>query len=375
MAEGFFDEQAEQSKVKTAIVSKYFLAWAKVISGYLKNTQDKRIAYVDLFAGPGRYKSGAQSTPVFILEQALSEPMLRDNLVTLFNDGDSENISSLIKAINEIDGIKKLKHKPQVETQDVGEEIVKDFEAMNLIPTLMFVDPWGYKGLSLRLINSVLKDWACECIFFFNYTRINMGLSNQMVKAHMEALFGKARAAKLTGELEGMSPDERELTIVERICESLAEMGGKYVLPFVFKDENGTRTKHHLIFVSKHPLGYDIMKRVMAKESSSHEQGVPSFDYSPATERQPMLFELSKPLDLLEGMLLDEFAGRTLTMKEIYTRHNYGRRYIDRNYKDVLTRMEMEGKIKGDPAFSVRRKVKGEITCADHVKFAFPKKK
>ena len=96
MAEEFFDEQFEQSKVKSAIVSKYFLAWARVISGYLKDKQDKRLAYVDLFAGPGRYESGAKSTPVFILETAVAEPLLRDNLVTMFNDGDTKNTSSLI---------------------------------------------------------------------------------------------------------------------------------------------------------------------------------------------------------------------------------------------------------------------------------------
>jgi len=31
MTTGFFDEQAEQSAVKTAIVSKYFIAWAQVM--------------------------------------------------------------------------------------------------------------------------------------------------------------------------------------------------------------------------------------------------------------------------------------------------------------------------------------------------------
>ena len=372
MAEGFFDEQLEQSKVKTAIVSKYFLAWAKVISGYLKNKSDKRIAYIDLFAGPGRYKSGAKSTPIFILEQAIADPTLRENLVTLFNDGDEENTGSLVEAISELEHVTSLKHKPDVNTQEVGEEIVKMFESMNLIPTLFFVDPWGYKGLSLRLINSVLEDWACECIFFFNYNRINMGLSNPAVKKHMAALFGDERAPQLTKELEGMTPDERELTVVEEICEALRKMGGKYVLPFEFKNETGKRTKHHLIFVSKHPLGYDIMKEIMAKESTSHEQGVPSFDYNPATKKQPVLFGYARPLDDLEGMLLTEFAGQRLSTKEIYERHNYGRRYIKKNYKNVLTQMEVSGKITGLPPHTTRPKRKGETTCADETFFTFP---
>lgn len=370
----FFDEQLEQSKVKTEIVSNYFLAWARVISGYLKDKRDKRIGYIDLFAGPGRYKSGAKSTPVYILEQALSVPALRDNLVTRFNDRQAENTSSLKAAIGAIPSINTLNHTPQVDTETVGEEIVRQFETMDLIPTLFFVDPWGYKGLSLRLINSVLKDWACECIFFFNYTRINMGLSNAVVREHMESLFGQDRAATLTSELETLDPDEREVMIVERLCEALRDMGGKYILPFGFKNEGGTRTKHHLIFVSKHPLGYEIMKSVMAKHSTSHDQGVASFEYSPATRRQPFLFDLLRPLDDLSGMLIDKFAGKTLTMREVYDQHNYGTPYIAKNYKDVLTKMEVAGKITGTPSHSVRRKIKGEITCPDGTMFSFPAK-
>lgn len=367
----FFDEQAEQSQVKSAIVTKYFYAWAQVINGVLKNEKDRRIAYIDLFAGPGRYKSGAKSTPLLILEAAIQDPLLSQNLVTCFNDKDPQNTESLSEAIKSLPGIERLKHQPAINTSEVGIEIVQAFEAASLVPTLIFVDPWGYKGLSLRLINSVLKDFACECIFFFNYTRINMGLSNEVVREHMNALFGAERADSLRERLEPMSPEERELTIVEEICAALIGMGGKYTLPFGFKNESGARTKHHLIFVSKHPLGYKIMKNVMAAESSSASQGVASFEYSPASKMQPLLFELSRPLDDLGDMLLAECRGRSITMGQIYEMHNVGRPYVEKNYKKVLTQLEIEGKIKGNPPYNKRQKRKGEITCADHTEFTF----
>jgi len=104
---------------------------------------------------------------------------LRERLLAIFNDKDEKNSKALEQTIAEISGIEKLRYKPQVYNQEVGEEIVKMFESMNLIPTLFFVDPWGYKGLSLRLVNSVLKDWGCDAIFFFNYNRINMGINNE----------------------------------------------------------------------------------------------------------------------------------------------------------------------------------------------------
>jgi three-Cys-motif partner protein len=374
MAESFFEEQSEQSQIKAAIVSKYFWSWAKIITGYLKGAdKDMSIQYIDLFAGPGRYKDGAKSTPVLILEQAIADPLFRDNLTAIFNDKDDANTSTLLQEIRAIPGVDTLANEPCVFTNEVGDEIVKMFEQLNLVPTLMFVDPWGYKGLSMRLINSVLKDWACECIFFFNYNRINMGLSNKAVKEHMEALFGEERAAELTERLKGMSPGRRELTIVEEICQAVKEMGGIYVLPFTFKNAKGTRTSHHLIFVSKHPLGYGIMKEIMARESSSTPQGVATFEYNPAEREQTLLYGLGSPAEL-EGSLLERFAGHTLTMVQVFEEHNVDTPYIKKNYKDVLTKMEQEGTITAVPPYTRRPKRKGEVTFADTVSVTFPRK-
>lgn len=340
MSNHFFEEQSEQSQVKATIVSKYFWAWASIISRHLaKNEGQPRIAYIDLFAGPGRYKDGASSTPLLILEEAVKNPKFCRCLVTYFNDKDEAASSSLRAEIDKIPGINKLKYAPVVYNEEVGEEVVKMFEQLNLVPTLFFVDPWGYKGLSLRLINSVLKDWACECIFFFNYTRINMGLSNPLVSEHMEALFGEQRAERVAKKLEHLPPVQRELTVLEEICQALKEMGGKYVLPFRFKNANGNRTSHHLVFVSKHHLGYDIMKEIMAKESSTSTQGVASFEYNPADERQRLLFGLTRSLDDLEGSLLDTFAGETRTVAEVFSEHNVDTPFILRNYKAVLMDM------------------------------------
>lgn len=376
MAENFFDEQSEQSQIKASIVADYFWSWGKVITGHQKAAgKEQKIAYIDLFAGPGRYESGTASTPLLILEQAINDPLFRTSLVSMFNDRDPENVSTLQQAVSALPGIGTLKYAPDIFCEEVGEEIVKQFEELNLIPTLMFVDPWGYKGLSLRLINSVLKNWACECIFFFNFNRINMGLSNSYVREHMAALFGAERAASLRGELEEMNPADRELAIVEALCQALKAMGGAYVLPFCFKNAKGTRTSHHLIFVSKHRLGYKIMKKVMANQSTLVEQGVASFQYNPADRlRQPMLFELTRPLDDLGDMLLDRFAGETLTMAQVYDAHNVGLPYTDTNYKEVLKKLEVAGKIVAHPPHTDRPKRKGEVTFADSVEVTFPVK-
>jgi three-Cys-motif partner protein len=364
----FFDEQTEQSAVKAAIVSKYFWSWAKVI---MPRSSSNKIAYIDLFAGTGRYKDGSKSTPILVLETAIRDLNMRHMLVTFFNDLDEDNSHSLETAIASLPGINTLRYKPAVYNHEVGSEIVKMFEEVALIPTFFFVDPWGYKGLSLRLINSVLKNWGCDCVFFFNYNRINMGLSNPLVKTHMDALFGVERAAELRRRLESLSPKDKELTIVEELAEALKEMGGRYVLPFGFRNDTGNRTTHHLIFVSKNVLGYKIMKEIMAGESSKIEQGVASFEYSPADARQPLLFALSRPLDDLEQLLLTQFAGRTVTCEQVYEEHNVGTPYIGKNYKDALRKLEAKGKVTANTPAAQRKKYKGEVTV-NNVWFTFP---
>lgn len=365
----FFDESKEQSLVKAEIVAKYFWAWAKVMIPQAKKMRGN-IAYIDLFSGPGRYQDGSKSTPLLILERAIADPDMREMLMTIFNDRDSNNTQSLQQAIRSLVHIENLRHQPRVLNEEVGEEFFRTLEQFRLVPTLFFIDPWGYKGLSIRLIGSLIMNWGCDCIFFFNYNRINMGLSNRSVEKHMNALFGKERADVLREELSPMSPYERELTVIEAISEALKEIGGKYVLPFCFKNDEATRTSHHLIFVSKNVRGYSIMKEIMAKESTASDQGVPSFEYNPATIYQPLLFELSRPLDELENMLLDEFAGKTLAMEDVYNQHHVGKRYISKNYKDVLLKLEQQGKITAHPPANQRRK----NTFGDKVKVTFPPK-
>ena len=371
-SDSFFDEQKEQSLVKARIVEKYFWAWAKVIISQIKYQKsngrkvDERIGYIDLFAGPGIYQDGSKSTPIKVLEKAISDPDIRNMLVTLFNDAKVDHIYSLQKAIDAITGIDDLKYKPEVTNFKIGEKNLEIFD----VPTLFFLDPYSYKGLSLNLIYAVVKNWGCDCLFFFNYNRINMDLTNPIVEDDINDLFGKIRADIVRKKLKLIKSEDREFTISEAICEALKEIGIKYVQPFRFKHEKKNRTSHHLIFVSKDKRGYQIIKDIMAKESSYQNQGVPSFEYNPATSRQLSLFESSTPLDDLEQMLIDEFAGQTITMKEIYLQHNVGRSFIDKNYKDALKNLESQGKITTEPPVNERRK----NTFGDSVKVTFPPK-
>ncbi len=115
----FFEESRDQSQIKSRIVAKYFWAWAKVIIPSAKK-HSNRIAYIDLFAGPGRYGDGTVSTPIMVLEKAIADKDMREMLVTLFNDKDTVNAGSLKQAISAVPGIKLLKYEPEIRNEEVG---------------------------------------------------------------------------------------------------------------------------------------------------------------------------------------------------------------------------------------------------------------
>lgn len=367
----FFEERSDQSEIKARIVQKYFYAWAKVIIPSAK-MHGNRIAYIDLYAGPGRYKDGAASTPLLVLEHAIADKDMREMLVTLFNDADKNHSDTLKHEIFKLPGIDKLKYSPVVQSNKVANDAEEYFKETRLIPSFTFFDPFGYKGLSLGIIQGVIKDWGCDCMFFFNYNRINAGIDNPIVDEHMAALFGNENIEKLRKRLQGKSPIQREAIILEELAQVIKAMGGRFVLPFRFKNEQGTRTSHCLVFVSKHELGYRIMKGIMAAESSVTDQGVPSFAYCPADASTPLLFSLARPLDTLERILLKDFAGQTLSMGQIFARHHVDTPYIEKNYRDALRKLEAKQKVKCHPPASERPKRLGEVTFANRVIVQFP---
>jgi three-Cys-motif partner protein len=373
----FFEEQKEQSLIKAIITTKYFGVWASVMTSTQNNNvphygkREDRIAYIDLFAGPGRYKDGSSSTPVMILEQAIQNEKFRERLVTIFNDKDKNNSRTLETVIKGVKNIDLLKYEPQVYNEEVGSKIVKMFESMRLVPTLFFVDPWGYEGLSLQLINSVVKDWGCDAIFFFNYNRINMGISNPAVEHHMRALFEDEFDA-LVKTVHDMPPQEREVQVIESLCQAIKRYGTRFTLPFRFKNKNGSRTSHHLIFVSKDFKGYDEMKKIMYKESTNHRDGIASLEYNPrdlVSINQKLLFQLSSPLSELKTSLLKDYKGQSITLDKLYRKHSINTPFVIQNYKEVLINLLADNIIQ---AVGKNGKLPRKGTFAEHNMIIFP---
>lgn len=363
VVDNFFDRQTEASKVKATIVSKYFIGWANVLS-----TQKNKIGYMDLFSGPGRYNDGNPSTPLMVLEGTLKKPQFFNKVVFHFNDDNSEYATKLEKEIINFPGINKLTHKPKVSNAKIDEKAENILREMRMIPTLSFMDPWGYKRLSLPLIKALVKSWGCDSIFFLNYTRVNPAISNKVLKGPISILFTNDVLQELKAKVDGKKSKEREKIIIDTIKEVFKKWGMKFVLTFPFKNDKGTRTTHFLIFVTKHIKGFNIMKDIMGKVSSGTIQGVPTFEYNPAIVGEQAVIPGLGPLDELKSELLTDFAGSTLSFPEIYGKQ-IEKPFLEKNFRFALKEMEDEQLISTN-RISVKKR-KGSFP--NEVKITFPR--
>lgn len=202
-----------------------------------------------------------------------------------------------------------------------------------------------------------------------------MAVSNPKMPEALYELFGRERTDRLRVKVATMGVAERENTVIAALNEAVRELGREHgynlVLPFRFRQGPSRRvarvrtprTMHHLVFVTKHLKGYNIMKDIMANHSSSPPAGVPSFEYNPVVEATLKLDDLAWMQDL-QADLLKDFAGQSLMVQDLYDRHHVDQPYIMRNYQRVLVSLEEQGLVIVTPPAGQRRPRGGKASLA-----------
>ena len=118
---------------------------------------------------------------------------------------------------------------------------------------------------------------------------------------------------------------------------ALRQSGAAYSIRFGFEENDDPNC---LIFITKHLSSYNLMKELMASQSSEEQDGVATFHYAPVN--QARLFNLDSPIETLKAQLLDEFRGRSLSIPLMFERHSVGTRFILKNYQEVVRRLQLE---------------------------------
>lgn len=370
MSQKFFLERTEQSRVKADIVKEFYDAWTKIM---LKNFSDKELAYIDLFCGPGIYCDGNKSVPLKLIEHTLKNDNLSRKMWFYFNDIEQRNIQNLHAEISKLPGIEILSPKIRYANDVIDIDFPNHWYLQPGVPALSFVDPCGYKGLTLNLIRKLMINPGSDCIFFFNYNRINMAVNNPIVLGHLEEVFGAEKTANLKRDLLTMTSGQREVAILNTLFDALKTIECSYILPFRFDSQEQDRTSHYIIYVTKSKTGHSIMKDIMHKYSIKDQDDVATFAFEkeavPGDNSKQLTF-FSKLDDLCDNLTMS-FAGKTISVHDLCDSvvNDEGTFFIKKNVKEALRRLEVQNRITVEGR--IRKTYNKKITMPDNAFVVF----
>jgi hypothetical protein len=253
----------------------------------------------------------------------------------------------------------------------------------SIAPTFLFVDPCGISGTSLQVITRFLSNKRCEVFVFFNIDGIRRVCGLDKLSNSLVEVFGtEARAEQLRQSLKQCSsPADKELKIVNFYINALKEEISKdiFVTPFAIEHQQKKITSHYLIHVTKHRLGFKIMKDVMWNLGTSDE-GIGNLGLVQASKYDGMLLFRPK-WDSFKESIITGLQNGMIQAREFYEDWVFrpDDRFAEPAYREALLELEEEGQIivldkhgrSPKPAES-RKKLKGKQTLGKDYYIALP---
>lgn len=368
----FFKKQTDSSRVKASIVSEYFPQYCKIIR---RKHEPEMFRYIDLFAGPGIYEDGNISTPIMLARNIAKESSLKDKVQFVFND---LNYCEELRANFEAEFPRgTFPKKVYFMDKKVGEygNIYTYLEKSTMRPygnvwrndqpSLLFFDPFGYKGMRTATLAKFLKNWGNEIFLFINTKCINPALENELFEEMMRLWF-PSRFDTLKEEVRKLKTLTERL---EHILTSLREefvalVGGMvYCCAFRFQEENSRTTSHYILHITKGDKGYALCKSVYNKYANedlvlSHGSNTYTFDPKKCANDVSLFGDTNMAAEALKDILCKEYKGKTITALALFEEHQRGSRYSRDHYTRALRMAEEEGLLTAEYTDGKNHKVK-----------------
>lgn len=278
--DGFYVSQSDKSRVKTLIVTDFLKVYFPIINNSV-GKDSKEIIYIDLFCGPGKFEDGKASTPLALLDFLNSQKSddIRNKIRIVFNDEETEYINKLNEIIKNHDVTKKLKFQITVTNTCANDVDVKSYTCKRC-PIFSFIDPWGYKDVSVTQTWELVKNLGSDCVLFFNSNRFIMDINKEKQKCHFEPIFGEQLDEVVkTVNSSHINQKQKAQKIVELFSKNLISEMDKssykgyklFVLPFTFEADDKEKVSHHILFITKSHKAIIEMKKVMVRHSNSNQ--------------------------------------------------------------------------------------------------------
>ena len=348
-----FESYRAQTLAKHTILEKYIFAFFNVLKKANKN-----LVYIDGFAGRGFYTSETgerfDGSPLRALRAIASSDDLATRVSTILIEKDAVLAKDLRESVAEFYKANPKMREPQVAQGTFASELTSaldglDARGVRLAPTFLFVDPCGVAGASFEAIRRFMANDSCELLLFFNIDGVRriVGLKEEMGTTLAELLGSQQRAAELVAAVAACPTPARKEECIVRFYDALIrkETGAAFVTMFRVENEERRVTSHYLIHVTKHAMGFRIMKDVMWDVGKSDEgMGGLALEQASLTD-EPMLIrarwegvKAHVEKELLAGPRRVSHFYETLVMEQ-------SNRLCEKAYRRALLELEAEGKV------------------------------
>lgn len=304
-------EMEPHTAAKHGILQGYLFAWLPIMSKF-----NRRLVYVDGFAGPGIYKGGEAGSPIVALKAFLEHgqrDLIKAELVYTFIESDPRRAARLNEEIAKLGKLpEQVKlHVIEGSFQDKFGEVLDDIErrGAQLAPTFAFVDPFGYTGAPMSLSGRFLQFNRCEVLIYVPMPYVNRFLRRAEQENAMNSLFGSdewKRARTMSGE-------PRIRFLHDLFAQQLrSECGLTYVRSFEIVSTKNPASGYTLFFGTKHLLGLERMKEAMWSIDPVKGQ---RYKDTTLAGVQP-LFEPEVDTTPLRNALMEHFGDKPFTIEE-----------------------------------------------------------
>ena len=287
---------------KHEILRMYLGAWFQILGV----GTSRELYYFDGFSGPGEYNLGEPGSPIIALDVAAGvSSMLPSTVHFVFSDVD-------VSSTRHLEGLLRARSYPphfKVDVQHgrpfelVITEYLDKVEALREPPALfVFVDPFGWKGFPMEIVQRILTLPRAEVFINFMYEEINRFISVNDQDENFDALFGCHDWADIIDEVDPRVRNHRLWELYDSQLRSFA--GVRYVRSFEMRNDRDV-VDYYLFYGTGHLLGLEKMKEAMWKVDPSGR-----FRFSDATNPAQMtLFGGEPDFSGLDRLLKGRFLG------------------------------------------------------------------
>lgn len=294
---------------KHTILKRYFDGWLPILT-----SRFGPVLFIDGFAGPGVYRGGEPGSPIIVLNAAKEHRRkITGKVHFLFIEARQDRFERLEE---EIEKIRPLPPNFDVDVHHGRfEELERTLDDIHergsvLVPTLAFIDPFGFTGFPMRLVEKIFKNPRAEVIITFMVRDLDRFL--EFRPERMEELYGGTAWRSC---LEVENPRERRTCLVQAYEAPLRGVGAKFTLAFEMADKNDN-TIYYMVYGTTHRKGMEVMKAAMLHvDRTLHYRFA---DLVPFEQRRLLEFGVGGTwVELAANEVWDHFAGRVVRVGEV----------------------------------------------------------